>query len=390
MNDLYTDIGHVSINKFGEQLCGDRVEVISEDNGDVIMVLADGLGSGVKANILSTLTAKIISTMMANGLGVEECISTIALTLPVCEVRKIAYSTFTIILVRDSREAEIYQYDNPDVILLRNGRNVDYPRENVNVDGKKILKTKISLEPGDALIAISDGAIHAGVGMSLNFGWQRDHIIEYMEHHYNRNFTAKTTATLLIDQCAELYGGKPGDDTTVSVMKIRERSQVNLMIGPSSRPEDDEKMMAMFFSQAGKHIICGGTTSGIAAEYLGRSVETRTEYEDPEIPPTAVIQGVDLVTEGVITISKVLFYVKSFTGTNEYDKQWRLNRDGASQVTRMLLEEASEINFFVGRAVNPAHQTVGLPIGFSAKMRLVEELSGCLQKIGKRVSICYF
>ena len=113
MSRLCTDIGYHSLYKYGEELCGDHIEVVEQQETTSVIVLADGLGSGVKANILSTLTSKIISTMMANQLSIEECVSTIASTLPVCQVRKVAYSTFTIIRIVNYEYAEIYQYDNP-------------------------------------------------------------------------------------------------------------------------------------------------------------------------------------------------------------------------------------------------------------------------------------
>ena len=178
MNNLCTDVGYISVNKYGEQLCGDHVETIEQDDNALVMVLADGLGSGVKASILSTLTSKILSTMMANSMSIEDCVSTVAATLPVCEKRKVAYSTFTVIRVSDSSQAEIIQYDNPHVILLRNGKNYDYDKTIMEIGGKTLYKSLIDLQLNDALISMSDGAIYAGVGKKLNFGWQRDNIIK--------------------------------------------------------------------------------------------------------------------------------------------------------------------------------------------------------------------
>ena len=209
MNNLCTDIGYRSINKHGEQLCGDHVDIV-ESGEDIIFVLADGLGSGVKANILSTLTAKIISTMMAEGMSIEDCVSTIAATLPVCSERQLAYSTFTIIKISNGDEAELIQYDNPAVILLRNGKNYDYPSETLTIGGKTILRSRIKLCQDDLFIAISDGALHAGVGREHNFGWERKDIVEFMKTFYSVGYTAKTLSTILIDECNRLYGGKPG------------------------------------------------------------------------------------------------------------------------------------------------------------------------------------
>lgn len=390
MNNLYTDIGYNSLNKYGEQLCGDCVDVVIQDDNSLIMVLADGLGSGVKANILSTLTSKIISTMMANAMSVEECISTIAATLPVCETRKIAYSTFTIIHITNNKEAEIIQYDNPHVILLRNGKSIDYPKISEEIDGKTIYKSKIKLQIDDVFVSMSDGAVYAGVGRALNFGWQRQNIIDFLERLYQKNFTAKTIATLLLDECNRLYEGKPGDDTTVSAIKIQRRQPMNLLIGPPSDPRDVEKMMSLFFAEEGKHIVCGGTTSTLAGEYLGKSVDTQTDYIDPEIPPIAKIDGVDLVTEGVITINRVLMYAKSYLKDNEYYMEWNFKNDGASQISRLLFGEATNVNFYVGKAVNPAHQNPNLPINFNIKMQLVDEISKCLKKMGKQIKVSYY
>ena len=143
MNDLCADIGFKSINHYGEELCGDHVDIVEQNDSSTVIVLADGLGSGVKASILSTLTSKIISTMMAEGLPIEECVATIAATLPVCSVRGVAYSTFTIIHLINNETAEIIQYDNPKVIVLRDNINYDYPTSEVNIGGKKILKTTL-------------------------------------------------------------------------------------------------------------------------------------------------------------------------------------------------------------------------------------------------------
>lgn len=390
MNNLCTDIAYNSVIKHGEQLCGDKVELIEQRDNSYVMVLADGLGSGVKANILATLTSKIISTMMANNLSIEDCVETIALTLPVCNVRQIAYSTFTIIRVVDSEEAEIIQYDNPQVIILRDGKSIDYPKTVTEIEGKTIFKSKIKLQENDVFIAMSDGAIYAGVGKTMNFGWQRDNIVAFMEQMYDPEYTAKSLCNLLLDECNRLYGGEPGDDTTIGAIKIRKRAQVNVLFGPPSNPDDAEKMNSLFFSKGGKHIVCGGTTSSIAAKYLNKPINTSIDYLDPEIPPTASIEGVDLVTEGVITMSKVLEYAKHYLESNDLYSDWSFKKDGASQISRMLFEQATDINFFVGRAINPAHQNPNLPISFNIKMQIVEELSECLKKMGKRIKVSYF
>ena len=190
MNNLCADIGYKSINHYGEQLCGDHIDVVEENENSTVIVLADGLGSGVKASILSTLTSKIISTMMAQGLPIEECVSTIAATLPVCSSRGVAYSTFTIIHIINNEEAEIIQYDNPLVIVLRDGVNYDYPKTEMTIGGKKIYKSTIHLCENDIFVAMSDGCPHAGIGMAYNFGWKREEIISFLETLISTNILA--------------------------------------------------------------------------------------------------------------------------------------------------------------------------------------------------------
>ncbi|CDD93314.1 stage II sporulation protein E [Coprobacillus sp. CAG:826] len=390
MNDLCVDVGYKSINHVGEQLCGDHVDLVEQGENSSVIVLADGLGSGVKASILSTLTSKIISTMMAEGLSLEDCVSTIAATLPICSVRGVAYSTFTIIHIRNNEEAEVIQYDNPLVIVLRNGKNYDYPKTEMNIGGKRIFKSVIKLMEDDIFIAMSDGCPHAGIGLSYNFGWKRDDIIDFMETVAVNGYTAKTLSTILVDQVNRLYEEKPGDDATACVIKIRKRVPMNILFGPPSNRDDANRMMSLFFSKEGKHIVCGGTTSSIVSKYLGKPIKASLVFDKNGVPPIAEIEGVDLVTEGVITINKVLEYAKDALKDNALYEEWGYGRDGASLICRLLFEEATDINFYVGRAINPAHQNPDLPINFNIKMNLVEELSKCLKLMGKRIKVSYF
>ena len=389
MNDLCCDIGFKSINHTGEQLCGDHVDIAEQEDGSTVIVLADGLGSGVKASILSTLTSKIISTMLAAGLSLEECVETIAATLPVCSVRGVAYSTFTILRIIQNRMAEVIQYDNPHVILLRDGASWDYPRQEMSIGGKQIYRSVIRLQENDVFIAMSDGCPHAGIGVGYNFGWKREDIISYMEAMNLCGYSAKLLSTMLVDECDRLYGGKPGDDATSCVVRMRRRVPMNMLFGPPGNRDDTDRMMSLFFAKEGKHIICGGTTSSLAAKWLNKPLRPSLNYEG-DIPPIAKLEGVDLVTEGVITVNRVVQYAQDFIGDNTCYDEWSNHKDGASLISQLLFEEATDINFYVGRAINPAHQNPDLPINFSIKMNLVQELSAALQKMGKRIKVSYF
>ncbi|WP_164167898.1 SpoIIE family protein phosphatase [Ruminococcus flavefaciens] len=390
MNELCADIGYKSINHYGEQLCGDHVDIVKQDDGSCVVVLADGLGSGVKASILSTLTSKIISTMIAENLPIEDCVSTIAATLPVDSKRGVAYSTFTIIHLKKNGSAELIQFDNPHVILIRNGDSTEYPKTELNIDGKKIYRSDIVLKENDVFIAMSDGCPHAGIGTAYNFGWRREDIAQYMEGLVSVGYTAKTLSTMLINECYTLYGEKPGDDATSCVIKIRKREPMNILFGPPANRDDCDRMMSLFFSKEGKHIICGGTTSSIAAKWLKKPLKTNLSFERSDIPPTAEIEGIDLVTEGVITLNRVIEYAKDHIAENKLYEEWEYYNNGAALISRMLFEEATDINFYVGKAINPAHQHMDLPINYSIKMKIVQELTECLKKMGKSIKVSYF
>jgi hypothetical protein len=390
MNDLCAEIGYKSINHFGEELCGDRVEIVENQIGSTVVVLADGLGSGVKASILSTLTSKIISTMLSAGLPIEECVSTVAETLPVCSERKVAYSTFTIIHIKDNEAAEIIQYDNPSVILIRDGENYDYPTTEMNIDGKRIIKSTVYLREGDVFVAMSDGCPHAGSGNKYNFGWKREDIIGFMEALVAGEYTAKNLSTMLVDECDKLYEKHPADDTTACVIRIRKRVPMNVLFGPPLNRDDTERMLSLFFSKEGKHIVCGGTTSSIVAKYLRKKITVSNDFEPGGVPPISYIDGVDLVTEGVLTMNKVVEYAQDYLGENKLFEHWNFKKDGASLICRMLFEEATDINIFVGTAINPAHQNPNHPVSFNIKLKIVSDLTDCLTKLGKRVKVNYY
>ncbi|MDO4538909.1 MAG: SpoIIE family protein phosphatase [Coriobacteriales bacterium] len=391
MNDLCADIGYKSINHAGEELCGDHVDVAETKDGSTVIVLADGLGSGVQASILSTLTSKIICTMMAEGLSLEECVHTIAATLPVTGKHGVAYSTFTIINIVRNHTAELIQFDNPLVILIRDGEVTDYPMTELHIEDKTIYRSTVRLQEDDVFVAMSDGCPHANTDIAYNNDWKREDIAEFMADMSITGYTAKVLCTMLVDECDKLYGFCPQDDATAVVVRIRKRVPMSILFGPPADRDDCNKMMSLFFSKEGKHIVCGGTTAAIAADYLRKPLNTKTNI-DPKskVPPMSEIEGVDLVTEGVVTMSQVLTYAQDYLEGNESYEEWNYGHDGASRICQLLFEEATDINFFVGRAVNPAHQNPNLPVNFSVKMNIVEKLTESLKTMGKRIRVSYF
>ena len=390
MNNLCVDIGYKSIFHFGEELCGDHVNKVITEDGRTVVVLADGLGSGVKASILSTMTSQMISTLLSNGITLTDAVESITKILPVDKVRDVAYSTFTIADFSDDGYLNLVQFDNPETIMLRKGKVYKYDKEKIEIGDKTLLRSSIKLEEDDMFAIFSDGCPYAGIGMDYNFGFGTKEIEEFLEILHASGTNARTMATEFIDYINKLYDFKPGDDATCIIIKVKKRTPVNILFGPPASKEDNDRMLSLFFSKSGKHIVCGGTTSKIAADYLGKEVEVDMTFIDKDVPPMARIEGVDLVTEGIITMNKVKEYAEDFVGDNILYQEWGFKKDAASILAKTLFEEATDINFYVGRAINPAHQNPDLPINFSIKMQIVEELIKYLKEMGKNVNKNYF
>ena len=388
---IFVEADYLSLNKDNEELCGDKVEIIRTEDF-VIVVLADGLGSGVKANILATLTSKIIGTMISMGASIDEAVDTIINTLPVCSQRGIAYSTFSILQIFNSGECYLVEFDNPSIIRLIRGKYVDINRQVREINGKLIKESRFCINTEDILVMVSDGAIHAGVGHILNLGWQWENVKDYLERIYRKDISAKNISMLLLEVCDNLYAKKPGDDTTVVTIKVRNCLQVNVMIGPPVDKNMDKSIVSKFINEDGKKIVCGGTTSQIVSREINKEIVTTLNYFDKKVPPTAKIDGIDLTTEGILTMGKALDYAKKYVSSeNTINDFLDLNKqDGASKLAKLLIEESTSVKFIVGRAINPAHQNPEFPLDLGIKLKLVGEMANCLKQLGKKVTLEYF
>ena len=385
--ELCLETGCTSLNHYGEELCGDNVACTV--NGDyTTLVLADGLGSGVKANILSTLTSKILCTMAANEIDIYECVETIIQTLPVCAERGVAYSTFSIIHVNKEGKGELFEFDNPEAIYYHNGKCQNFEREELNVCGKRVYRSELNLEENDIIIVMSDGTIHAGIGMIINFGWERPQIMEHLDNNIKPEMSARAVACMLAAACNDLYADKPGDDTTVAAVRIRQRLDVNIMVGPPVDKEKDDYYIKHFLEGHSKKIVCGGTSSTIVARYLKTELKTSFDFPDKEVPPIGYIKGIDLTTEGVLTLRKLLQLSEKYVSIDDLTPKTFTKQDGASLLADFLFEKATHITFFVGQSVNVAHQ--GLPIDTTMKLKLVEKITENLRKMGKIVELNYY
>ena len=386
------DVSWKSLNKQGEELCGDKVEVLRTKDSDIV-ILADGMGSGVKANILATLTSKILGTMLREGATIESCVETVAKTLPICKVRKVAYATFSILQIFHSGEAYLAEFDNPSCVFIRDGKIVKYPYEVREIEGKKVHESRFQVKKNDCFTLMSDGVIYAGAGSILNLqGWTWEAMSEYTLKCTKKTLSASRLAVMLSQACDELYEEKPGDDTTVAVARVIERRVVSIFTGPPAKKEDDERIIHDFMHAEGEKVISGGTSANIAARVLGKEIVTEISTAGSDVPPTAVIDGIDLVTEGVLTLGKCLKLLKKYV-RGEFDAEFfdELDADnGASRLAKLLIEECTELNLFVGTAVNAAHKETELNFELSMRQNLVEQLVRTAEEMEKKVTVRYY
>lgn len=365
-----------SLVKHGEELCGDVVKITTTPNSFVV-VLSDGLGSGVKANILATLTAQIASTMFEQGAWIEEVIDTLAGTLPECQVRKLAYATFAMLKVIRGQDAYLVEYDSPPLILVRAGQVVDLPDQTHVVNGRKIREVHFTLQENDYMVMVSDGYVHAGVGGLYRLGWGWQNIATSVRRWVQTGGDAHNLTQALSRTCLKLYNGKPGDDATVVSMRVRPEVRATILTGPPADRGLDEMAVAKLMEARGLKIICGGTTAQLAARVLGEELRVEwvppskrqgTEVRKKGTPPVAKLNGVDLVTEGILTLAQTVERLEAAETVHDLQP----DDDAATRLARILLT-ADSIHLLVGTAVNP-NQVADVVRGEPMRMVYVKEL----------------
>ena len=384
---IHVDAAWKSLFHYGEELCGDRVMIRRSDTS-FVMVLADGLGSGVKANILSTLTSTIISQMIFDGLPLSEAVETIAATLPVCADREVAYSTFTILQVDYTGKARLVQYDNPGAVLIRNNMVVPLDNKEVMISDKKILEAEFDVMPDDHIIFFSDGILYADTEMQLNYNWAQKDVEEFLAASVQPDDSARECARILLAMVNSLYDGKPSDDCTVAAARIIPAKETVVMIGPPKNKEDDKTVISRLMKATGKKIVCGGTTSKIVASYLHEEIREDTETPLSDVPPKAYIRGVDLVTEGLLTLQKVSLLLKHACQDPEFYEDLLLSKeeDGATCLVQALAD-SSAVTFLAGQSDNEGHHNLGSSISLDAKQLVIREIASYLETLGKITSI---
>lgn len=377
---LHAEVTVSQLCKNGEELCGDNVQ-ITRTGDSLIVVVSDGLGSGVKANILATLTTKIASSMLARGASLDDVVETIAQTLPVCRERKIAYSTLQILRIDQTGNATLVEFDSPRTLLSRAGHVMPFPAQTKMVGGKSVLAGQFELKEDDWVVMVSDGVIHAGIGglLPLGLGWE-GLSARLAEDVVKATDTTDVCASLL-NCCEGYYLGKPGDDTTIVAVKIRRPRWLNLMMGPPASADQDEAVVRRFLAAPGQKVVSGGTTATLVSRVMGKPLKVSLEYHDPSIPPIAFLDGIDLVTEGVLTLNAAADKLRSLP-----DLKRSSRKDGATLIARLLMD-VDHVHIWAGGAVNPAHQNPLLPSAMNIKVQVLGRLRTQLEALGKVVQI---
>lgn len=383
----FIDFASGSLLKHGEELCGDKVEFYSDDE-QFVAVLSDGLGSGVRANILATLTSKIAVTMLREKMKIEDVVETISNTLPVSPKYNIAYSTFTLIKVASYGMAYIAEFDNPTIFFMRDSDFVNLTWRETVINNKKIREAKIQLEERDRIILISDGVEFAGGRPTLNYSWKWSDIAKHLKKFTNENMSAKAITNNLLGVCNQLYYFEPGDDTTVATLKVSRDSKAVLFSGPPVDRKRDSEIVRRMMSSSGKKIVCGGTTANIVSRELKVEYRSSNKIIDDDVPPIGYIEGIDLVTEGVVTLKKSIEILKRLLESTEHDFLYK--EDAASKVSRMLYEDCIHIKMMIGRSINPVHQIADIPYDLSIKLYVLNEMKNILIKLGKIVEVEYY
>ena len=386
---ISVDFGWCSVNHYGEEVCGDRVDFRGSKDR-FLGVLADGMGSGVKANILSTMGSTILRTMLLGGESVDSAVDTVIRSLPVCSERGLNYCTFSVVDIDEDGIASIVEFDNPQAWILRNGQILRQEREYHEVEGKAIWERELPLVEGDIIVITSDGCVNAGAGNNFSYTWTWESVAQWLEDCAPSVRNARRLADDLVQAVVNIYDGKPDDDVTAMVIRVPEELNVSIMYGPPEYPDDDEFMVREFMDSDGMKIVCGGTTSNVVSRVLDEPVVTMAETAADGIPPISFMDRIELVTEGVLTMTRTAEIIEEYYNNTKFNAERMDAENGAAILAKILIEQCTSLQFFVGKAANDAYQEKENRLNLERKLGVVDRICDQLKEHGKKVSIFYY
>lgn len=349
-----------------------------KEEGRVISVLSDGLGSGVKASVLANLTATMALRYTSAFVDVRRSARTIMDTLPICEQRKISYSTFTIVDLDDDGKTRVIEHGNPSLVLLRGNQSLPLERVTFTLENWKdraIRYSEFETRLGDRIVYFSDGVSQSGLGRAgMPLGWGQDRVIDFLcrqtaEEH---DISAQALSRRLVAEALANDQGVPKDDITCGVVYYRCPRRLLVVTGPPFSRERDGELAGLVDGYKGRKVICGGTTAGIVSRLLERSVTMSLARLDPEVPPGSEMEGVDLVTEGTVTLAKVAEILERGVA----GEGWRKN--AAFDLVQLMLE-SDVVEFVVGTRINEAHQDPNVPIELDLRRNIIRRIAALLE-----------
>lgn len=375
---MFIDINSNSINCHGDRICGDTfMQRYIPNQRRTVAVLSDGMGHGIKAGILSTLTASIIVNMGQANQPIRNIAYTILKTLPVCQVRGISYSTFTIVDIdHNNLTAQIIEYDNPQTITMRGAEIMELEREKVEIEGgnrpQTLYFSKFAMEEGDRIIACSDGVTQAGLGTtSYPFGWKSQNLRQFLTDAIaqNTNISSLQLSLKVLNSAWHIDQKRSKDDISCSVFTFRPSRRLLLCSCPPITQSQTAALAARIREHEGKKVICGYPLAEKIASALNSDIRKNVSSTDPNLPPLWFINGVDLVTEGFLTLTKVNDILES-------EDKILHGRGPAFRVVKMLME-ADHIQLAIG--MQDSKPTGKFVDNFELRRKLLERMATLLE-----------
>ncbi len=381
---IFYEVFPLSLKRQGEEVCGDQVKLF-RTREKTIMVLSDGLGSGIKATILARLTTEIIVTMLRAGAPLDEVIQTIVGTLPTCRERGLAYATFVILQIQHANgRFTLVSFDSPPPILLRRRQPRLLESRCETLSGKSLCFSEGVLESGDFLGLMSDGVLYADKVPTMNQGWGWFEIAACLSKTARNGMSsAERLVQAVMNETQKRYGAAVGDDATFVGVLARKPRRLAVFTGPPTDKSRDAACVERLLQFEGRRVVCGGTTGNIVAEYLGEVIHTDESTAREGIPPVGDLPEVDLITEGILTMARTLELLKDSGGSASH---LPVDRNGAVLLARKLLQ-ADSILFLAGESVNPFYQNPQLPRSISIRRSLVTQLAEALIRFQKEVTV---
>jgi serine/threonine protein phosphatase PrpC len=385
MNDIFIDVDYAQIYKHGQQIGGD-VFLLSRnpESNQIVCTLSDGLGSGVKANVLASLTAHMAHKLSFSPLDLTHSAKIIMNTLPVCKERKISYSTFTIADIRhlalDDIKVHLVEYDNPLSLHFKGGDCLSWEREKINLQREGAFKKEeltcshFRLEVGDRLIMFSDGVTQAGLGKTLPLGWRLDGVKKYAAEVIEKypGISSHDLSLSIVQKANSLDCLISKDDITCVVVYVRAPRRTVVVTGPPFTQDKDELLGEKIRQFEGKKIVSGGTTALIVSRLFQKKLKVDMRCWSPDVPPSSIMEGIDLVTEGMLTLSKVANVLEAKTPTS------KLPNDAVKKFVE-ILQDSDQVHFIVGTKINEAHQDPNIPVEIGIRRTIIGRLRKALE-----------